>query len=62
MSKDPEIGDFVKMQGRICNIHQGTAMVEIYRSDPPGVVVAIQCGALEHVESVTGDDIAEGLS
>lgn len=50
MIKDPEPGDFVKLSGKILSIHEGTALVEVYRSDPVGLRVAVQCGALEHVE------------
>jgi hypothetical protein len=54
--KDPEAGDFVKVSGKIISIHEGTALVEVYRSDPPGLRVPVQCGALEHAEPATGDD------
>lgn len=60
MIKDPEAGDFVKLSGKILAIHEGTALVEVYRSDPVGLSVPVQCGALEHVEPVAGDDVAEG--
>jgi len=48
--KDPEPGDFVKLQGRILSIDEGVALVEVYRSYPVGLRVPVQCGALEHVE------------
>jgi len=48
--KDPEPGDFVKLAGKILSIYEGTALVEVYRSDPVGLRVPVQCGALEHVE------------
>jgi hypothetical protein len=57
--KDPEAGDFVKIRGRIVSIHEGTALVEVYRSDPVGMLIPVQCGALEHVEPVAGEDVAE---
>lgn len=50
MIKDPEPGDFVKLSGKILSIHEGTALVEVYRSYPVGLRVPVQCGALEHVE------------
>lgn len=55
MIKDPEAGDFVKLSGKILSIHEGTALVEVYRSYPVGLRVPVQCGALEHVEPA-GDD------
>jgi hypothetical protein len=54
--KDPEPGDFVKLSGKILAIHEGTALVEVYRSDPVGLSVPVHCGALEHVEPVLADD------
>lgn len=59
MTKDPKAGDFVKLSGKILAIQEGTALVEVYRSDPPGLRVAVQCGALEHVEPVAGNDTAK---
>ncbi|HEY2090038.1 MAG TPA: hypothetical protein VGH54_28955 [Mycobacterium sp.] len=50
MIKDPEVGDFVKLTGTIVSIHEGTALVEVYRTYPVGLRVPVQCGALEHVE------------
>lgn len=58
MIKDPEAGDFVRLSGRIIQIHGGTALVEVYRSDPVGLRVPVQCGALEHVGPAEGDDMA----
>jgi hypothetical protein len=60
MVKDPEAGDLVKVTGRIISIDAGTALVEVYRSDPIGIRVPVQCGALEHVEPAAGDDVAAG--
>ena len=57
--KDPEPGDFARLSGKILAIQDGTALVEVYRSDPVGLRVAVQCGALEHVEPVAGDDVAK---
>lgn len=57
MIKDPEPGDFVKLSGRIVAVHEGTALVEVYRSDPVGLRVPVQCGALEHVEAHAGDAV-----
>jgi hypothetical protein len=56
--KDPEPGDFVKLSGKILSIHEGTALVEVYRSDPVGLRVPVQCGALEHVEPSVEDTLA----
>jgi hypothetical protein len=58
VSKDPEAGDFVRLTGKILSVHEGTALVEIYRSDPVSLHVPVQCGALEHVEPVESDDVA----
>ena len=57
MIKDPEAGDFVKVTGRIISVNEGTALVEVYRSDPPGLRVPVQCGALEHVEATAPGDM-----
>jgi hypothetical protein len=54
--KDPEAGDFVTLSGRIVSVNRGTALVEVYRSDPVGLRVPVQCGALEHVEPVADAD------
>jgi hypothetical protein len=56
--KDPEPGDFVKLSGKILSICEGTALVEVYRSDPVGLRVPVQCGALEHVEPNAEDMLA----
>lgn len=56
--KDPEAGDTVKLAGTILAVDEGTALVEVYRSDPVGIRVPVQCGALEHVEPAAGDDMA----
>ena len=58
MIKNPESGDFVKQNGKILSIYEGTAMVEVYRSDPAGLRVPVQCGALEHVEPVAGENVS----
>lgn len=58
--KDPEAGDFVTLSGKILSVHEGTALVEVYRSDPAGIRVAVQCGALEHVEPAADGDMAPG--
>ncbi|HEV2175267.1 MAG TPA: hypothetical protein VGR71_16960 [Nitrospira sp.] len=50
MVKDPEVGDFVTIAGRITAIEEGVALVEVYRGWPVGVNVPVQCGALEHLE------------
>jgi hypothetical protein len=57
MIKDPEAGDFVKLNGRIISIDEGTALVEVYRSYPVGLRVPVQCGALEHVEPAMAEDM-----
>lgn len=44
---DPAVGDPVLVHGVIRNIQNGVAAVEIYRSWPTGVIVPVQCGALE---------------
>jgi hypothetical protein len=54
--KDPEPGDFVRLSGRIISVGAGTALVEVYRSDPVGMRIPVQCGALEHVEPAAGGD------
>jgi hypothetical protein len=56
--KDPEAGDFVRLSGRIISVGAGAALVEVYRSDPVGMRIPVQCGALEHVEPAAGDDMA----
>jgi len=56
-AKDPERGDFVKLNGRIISVNAGVAMVEIYRSYPSGLRIPVQCTALEHVEIVTDDGL-----
>lgn len=58
--KDPEADDFVRLSGRIISVNAGTAMVEVYRSDPAGLRVTVQCGALDHVDAAADDDMAEG--
>lgn len=58
MIKDPEPGDFVKLNGKILGIYEGAAMVEVYRSDPAGLRVPVQCGALGHVEPVAGENVS----
>lgn len=62
MIKDPEAGDFVKLNGKIISVNAGTALVEVYRSDPAGLRVPVQCGALEHVEPVPADDSTAPVS
>lgn len=57
MIKDPEPGDFVKLNGRILSIDEGVALVEVYRSYPVGLRVPVQCGALEHVEPEADDGV-----
>lgn len=46
--KDPEVGDRVFLQGSIIGLHEGVALVEVYRSWPLAMRVPVQCGALEH--------------
>jgi len=48
--EDPEPGDFVRLAGRVISINAGMALVEVYRSYPPGLRIPVQCGVLEHVE------------
>jgi hypothetical protein len=48
--KDPEVGDSVFISGTIKSISEGVALVEVYRSYPAGGTVAVQCGALGHIE------------
>lgn len=50
MVKDPEVGDFVTIAGRIIDIVEGVALVEVYRGYPAGANVSVQCGVLEHLE------------
>jgi hypothetical protein len=56
---DPAAGDAVILRGRIKNITEGVALVEVYRSYPVGGTVAVQCGALELDES--GDALDGGV-
>ena len=58
--KDPEAGDFVRLNGKIISVHEGSALVEVYRSDPVGLRIPVQCGALEHVEPAADDDPVRG--
>jgi hypothetical protein len=55
--KDPEVGDFVKLSGKILSVHEGTALVEVYRSYPAGLRVPVRCGALAPVEPATAEDV-----
>lgn len=53
---DPAAGDPVILRGRIRKIDGDVAMVEVYRSYPTGITVAVgtvavQCAALERDES-----------
>ena len=50
MIKDPELGDSVIISGTIKAVDGGVALVEVYRSYPVGGTVAVQCGALGHIE------------
>ncbi len=54
--RDPQVGDRVVIRGRITHIDAGTASVAVYRTDPVGLTVPVQCGALELDEHPgTGD-------
>jgi hypothetical protein len=52
--RDPRPGDPVLIHGKITSIHEGTATVAVYRSDPVGQSIAVQCGALE-LDETHGD-------
>lgn len=45
--RDPQPGDPVLVRGTVKQVDGGSAHVALYRSDPPGVRVIMQCGALE---------------
>ena len=50
MIKEPEVGDSVFISGTVKAISEGVALVEVYRSYPVGGTVAVQSGALGHIE------------
>lgn len=45
--RDPAVGDPVLIKGRIMGIDAGTATIAVYRTDPVGLTIPVQCGALE---------------
>lgn len=45
--REPQTGDRVLLYGTIRNIIGGVALVEVFRSYPPGGTVSVQCGVLE---------------
>jgi len=53
---DPEVGDPVILRGKILSIHEGLAVVEVYRSFPLDLRVPVQCGALEYDEAADSVD------
>lgn len=59
-ARDPRVNDPVLVRGRITQINAGTATVAVYRSDPVGLTMPVQCGALELDESPAAGGVSEG--
>ena len=46
-ASEPQAGDPVILRGTIKALNEGVAFVEVYRTYPVGLLVPVQCGALE---------------